>query len=90
MRVATRELQGDAEAWDPGNPAPFLALAGSRVIRVEGETAVVTSNGAPEGTEMTVYPGWLAVRADGSGDGEALFATPESIGEPFGPWETVS
>ena len=90
MRVETRPLAGDAEAWDPENPGPFEALAGSRFIRTEGETAIVTSRGAPDGTEMPVYPGWLVIRADGSTDGEALFATPENLGGLFGTWEPVS
>jgi hypothetical protein len=88
--VETVPLRAKAAYWDPADPEPFLALAGTRYLRTEGETAVVTSNGAPEGTEMTVYPGWAVIRAAGSGDGQALFVTPENLQEPFGPWGPAS
>lgn len=77
MRVATRPLEGDAEAFDPENPEPFIALAGDRLIAVEGGTARVREE---DGHEMTVYPGWLAIRPDGSGDGEALFTSQANFG----------
>lgn len=86
MRVATIPMEAEAEAWDPGDPEPFKRLAGTRYLRTEGEKAIVMTTCAPDGAETAVYPGWLAVRADGSGDGQALFVTPDSLTEPFGPW----
>jgi hypothetical protein len=80
-------IEGDAAAWDPENPGPFAEKAGSQLIRTEGGTAIVRTK---DGPEMPVYPGWLAVRPDGSADGEARFTTPENAEELSGAGGTVS
>ncbi len=86
MRVSTRPLEGAAEAWDPADPGPFQALAGSQFAGREGDTALIRTQG---GCVMHAHPGWLVIRADGSGDGEALFTSPENAWEPFGTWVTA-
>jgi hypothetical protein len=76
MRVATIPLDGEVQPFDPQAPGPFADLAGSQLVRLEGGTAVVRTQG---GTEDTAYPGWLVFRADGSEDGEAVFLSPELL-----------
>jgi hypothetical protein len=76
MRLATNPLSADAEPLDPGNPGPFIALAGSQFVRMDGDAALYTSR---EGREGRAYPGWLVIRPDGSDD--ALFADPENVGD---------
>ncbi|HMH94020.1 MAG TPA: hypothetical protein VK586_23440 [Streptosporangiaceae bacterium] len=78
MRVTTIPLEGEAEAFDPENPGPFIRLAGDRLIRIAGGTALVREE---DGHEMTVYRGWLVIRPDGSGDGEALFTSQSNFGQ---------
>jgi len=78
MRLATNPLSADAEPLDPSNPEPFIALAGSQFLGMDGETARYRSR---EGREGRAYPGWLVIRRDGSGDGQALFADPVNIGD---------
>jgi hypothetical protein len=77
MRVSTRPLEGDAEAWDPDSPGPFADLAGSQLVSVAGTTAVVRDQ---DGHEMTVWPGYLVIRPDGAGDGEAFFTSQARFG----------
>jgi hypothetical protein len=78
MRVATRPLQGDAAAWDPENPGPFEALAGSMFEGRDGDLALVRTK---SGCVMHVHPGWLVIRPDGSEDGKAIFMVPENLGD---------
>jgi hypothetical protein len=78
MRVHTNPLSADAEPLDPANPGPFIALAGSQFVRMDGESALYRSR---EGREGRAYPGWLVIRPDGSGDGGALFADPVNVGD---------
>jgi hypothetical protein len=72
IRVTTLPIEGDAEPFDPENPGPFAAMAGTQLVRLEGDAAVVHDE---EGREHVIYPGGLAIRPDGSGDGEVLFTT---------------
>ena len=85
MRLATNPLSADAEPLDPGNPGPFIALAGSQFVRMDGESALYRSR---EGREGRAYPGWLVIRPDGSEDGYARFAAPTNVGDGE-IWRTV-
>jgi hypothetical protein len=76
MRVKLLPLEGEAEPFDPADPAPFTAIAGSQLVEVAGGVARVRTQ---RGVEMTAYPGWFAVRPDGSADGEVVFASPECV-----------
>lgn len=78
MRVQARPLAGDAEAWDPENPGPFQALAGTQFTGTDGDLALVRMR---NGCVMHAHPGWLVIRPDGSGDGEAVFTVPENVGD---------
>jgi hypothetical protein len=78
MRVATRPIEGDAAAWDPENPGPFEALAGSMFAGQDGDLGLVRTKG---GCTMHIHPGWLVIRPDGTGDGEAIFTVPENLGD---------
>lgn len=78
MRLKTNPIEAEAAALDPADPDPFIALAGSQFIRMDGETVVYRSR---EGREGRAYPGWLVVRRDGSGDGGALFTDPVNVGD---------
>lgn len=80
MRLTRNPGNAEAEPFDPANVSPeFLALAGSQLLGInEDGTATVRTEG---GTEMLIYPGWLVVRPDGSGEGQAHFTTPENIGD---------
>jgi hypothetical protein len=80
MRLERNTGGAEAEPFDPGNVTPeFLALAGDQFLRVNPDgTATVRLEG---GVEMEIYRGWLAVRPDGSGPGQAGFITPENIGD---------
>jgi len=78
VRLTTNPLTADAEAWDPANPAPFTRLAGSQYLGTDGDTALYRSR---EGREGRAWPGWLVIRPDGSGDGEALFTDPVNVGD---------
>jgi hypothetical protein len=79
MRGKTNLLEGELEVWDPANPGPFTALAGTRLLRVIGDGTAVIRSADPDGTEDTVYPGWLVFRADGSGDDGAVFTAPYNV-----------
>lgn len=77
--LTTNPRTADEEPWDPDNPVAFIALAGSQFIRAgDSGTAVIRTRG---GTEMTIYPGWVAVRIHGSEPGQVLFLTPEQVGD---------
>lgn len=78
MRGATNLLEGEFKVWDPANPEPFTALAGPRLIRVEGEIAVIRND---DRSETRVYPGWLVFRADGSAEDGAVFLAPGLVGD---------
>lgn len=78
VRLTTRPLEADAEPWDPSDPEPFKALAGSQFIGTDGDLAVFRGR---DGCVGHAHPGWLAVRIDGAGDGEAIFMTPDHAGE---------
>mgnify|MGYP001581131755 CR=1 FL=1 len=74
LRARERPAEGPAAVWDPADPGDFTRLAGSQLVRVDGDTAWIrTGNGG----EMPVYPGWLVILPDGAGDGQAVFTTPE-------------
>jgi hypothetical protein len=81
LRAETVPLNGNAWRWDPSAPAKFVKLAGRRFLRQQGDTAIVT---AGDGSEVTVYPGWLVILPDGAEDGDAHFAAPKSA------WTVVS
>jgi hypothetical protein len=76
MRAETIIFAGPAAAWNPDDQEKFRALAGSQFLRVEGPNAIVLS---ADGQETTVYPGWIVTRPDGSGDGQAVFDTPNRV-----------
>jgi len=76
MRGATNQIEGEFTAWDPADPRPFIAAAGTRFIRAEGDRAVVWNE---NGTEADVYPGWLAFRPDGSGPDGAIFTPAKNV-----------
>jgi len=78
MRIATNQISAGAEPLDPENPGPFIAMAGSQFIAMDGDTARYRSR---EGREGRAYPGWLVIRRDGTGDGQALFADPTNVGD---------
>jgi hypothetical protein len=85
MRLTTRPLQAAAAAWDPADPEPFKALAGSQFAGTDGDLAVIRTQG---GCTMHVHPGWLAFRIDGSDS--ASFMTPEHVGDGDGAiWSAV-
>jgi hypothetical protein len=86
MRIQTRPLEADAEAWDPANPGPFIALAGSQFVAADGDTALIRTQG---GCVMHAHPGWVVIRVDGSADGEARFAAPENVGGAASTWGTA-
>ncbi len=77
MRLTTKPVSADAAPWDPADPGPFTALAGSQFLGADGDLAVIRTAG---GCVMHVHPGWLAARPDGSADGEALFLAPDNVG----------
>jgi hypothetical protein len=79
MRGKTNLLEGEIEAWDPQSPEAFTRLAGTRLIRVNGNGTVTIRSADAAGTEDTVYPGWLAFRADGSGEDGAVFIAPGNV-----------
>lgn len=81
MRVATRPMDGTAEAWDPANPEPFRALAGSQFLGADGDTAKVRTRG---GRVEHAGPGWLVIRPDGCG--EVILAAPENLGGEYSVW----
>jgi len=86
MRIATNPLEADAEVLDPANPGPFIALAGPQFLAMEGDSALVRLE---TGCVIHAHPGWLAVRADGAGDGEVFFASPQGIGGPASIWRAT-
>ena len=77
-RVKSRELPGEKTAWDPQDPGPFAAVAGSQFVRADGDCAVVRTG---SGDEMTVPPGWLAIGLDAGG---VLFSSPDNYGDDPG------
>jgi hypothetical protein len=79
MRVSRNAapVEGDAEAWGEGTRGRFIELAGSQFLREEAGNAVVSV----DGREDVMYPGWLVIRPDGSGDGEAQFASERQLGD---------
>jgi hypothetical protein len=78
---------GEAEAFDPAEPARFAALAGERLLRLEGDTAVILND---DGSETVVYPGWVMVLPDGAGPRGAQFHAPGRIGEAAGcSWQAA-
>lgn len=79
MRGSTNLLEGELTPWNPADPGPFLAAAGTRVARVNGDGTVTIRSADPDGTEDTVYPGWLVFRADGSGEDMAVFTAPGNV-----------
>lgn len=84
MRLTTRNVTAEAEAWDPADQGPFRALAGSQFLLAQGDgTAVVRTR---DGRELAVSPGWLAILPDGGGDGDASFAEPSNLGGPLSLW----
>jgi len=85
MRVRTRLIEGDAAAWDPADPEPFLRLAAPRFLRAEGDCALVTTG---EGSVVSVRPGWLAIVPDGARPGEVHFTPGINLGDaPHCEWE---
>jgi hypothetical protein len=76
LRARTIPVEGPAAVWDPANPGKFAALAGSQLVAVRGDIAVIRTQG---GDEVTVHPGWVVIVPDGSGPGEAVFTTPERV-----------
>jgi len=74
MRARTIPVEGPAAVFDPASPAEFIAKAGSQLVGVRGEVAVVLTAG---GDEVTVHSGWVVIVPDGEGDGGAVFTTPE-------------
>jgi hypothetical protein len=86
-RLTTKRASASYATWDPADQEPFRALAGSQIARVEGSTAVVRLQ---DGHEVPVYEGWLVVRLDGTADGEALFTTPQNVGDdPSAVWDAA-
>lgn len=81
MRVATRPMDGTAEAWDPANPEPFMDLADGQVVTIDGEAVLVRTRG--DRVERA-YPGWLAIRPDGCA--EVILAAPENLGGEYSVW----
>ena len=77
MRLTTKPVTADAEAWNPADPGPFAQVAGSQFLGNDGNLAVVRMQ---NGCVMHVHEGWLVVRIDGAGDGQAFFITPEHLG----------
>jgi hypothetical protein len=86
MRLAARPVTASAEPWDPADPGPFRALAGSQFLRADGDRAVVRTQ---SGREMSIDPGWLVILPDGGGDGDAAFAEPRNVGGPLSTWEAA-
>jgi hypothetical protein len=84
MRGSTNHLEGEFTAWDPSDPAPFTAAAGTRLLRVNEDGTVTVRSADPGGTEDTVHPGWLAFRADGSGQDGAVFVAPGNVSDGAG------
>jgi hypothetical protein len=81
MRGSTNQLEGEFTVFDPADPQPFIAAAGTRLLRVEDGKAVVRNG---DGTESYAYPGWLAFRPDGSGPDSAVFTTPDLVSSGTG------
>ena len=73
VRATLPAVTGEAAAWDPADPGPFAALAGDRYLGADGDLAVIRTR---SGCVMHAHPGWVVVRPDGSGGGEAVFAAP--------------
>jgi hypothetical protein len=72
MRAGMIAVEGRAAEWDHDDQEEFRALAGPRFLRVEGDTAVVLS----DGREQPVYPGWFVIVAE---DGQPVFASPARV-----------
>jgi hypothetical protein len=81
MRGTTNHLEGEFTPFDPADPGPFAAAAGTRLIRVNGDGTATIRSADPDGNEDTVHPGWLAFRPDGSGEGGAVFVAPGNVSE---------
>lgn len=74
LRARTIPAEGPAAVFGQSSPEEFARLAGSQLVRVSGDTAVVLTKG---GDEVTVHPGWVVIAPDGAGDGHAVFTAPE-------------
>lgn len=81
MRGSTNYLEGEFTPWDPSDPAPFTAAAGSRLLRVNGDGTAVIRSADAAGTEDTIHPGWLVFRPDGSGEDGAVFVAPGNVSD---------
>lgn len=84
MRGKTNLLEGELTVWDPADPGPFTAAAGTRLTAVNGDGTAVIRSADPQGTEDVIYPGWLVFRADGSGDDDAVFLAPDNVSDGTG------
>lgn len=84
MRGSTNQLEGEFTVWNPADPGPFIAAAGTRLVRVNEDGTVTIRSADDGGTEDTVHPGWLAFRPDGSGQDGAVFVAPYNVSEGTG------
>ena len=84
MHGRTNDLEGEFTEFDPADPAPFLAAAGTRVTAVNEDGTVTIRSSDPEGTPETVHPGWLVFRPDGSGPGGGIFTSPDNVSDGTG------
>ena len=76
MRAETIPFAGRAAVWDPKDQEAFRELAGSQFLGVEDGNAIVAN---ADGKETTVYPGWFVTLPDGSGEGQAVFDSPNRV-----------
>jgi hypothetical protein len=77
MQAETVSFTGPAAYWDPQDQGKFRALAGSQFLGVDADgNAIVLTE---DGRQQTVWPGWLVMLPDGSGDGRALFSSPSRV-----------
>jgi hypothetical protein len=74
LRARTIPAEGPAAVFDPADTGEFARLAGSQLVSVSDDIAVVLTEG---GDEVTVHRGWVVIAPDGTGDGHAVFTTPE-------------
>ncbi|HLK79231.1 MAG TPA: hypothetical protein VKU77_37005 [Streptosporangiaceae bacterium] len=83
MRVRTRALTGEAEVWDPADPAPFATLAGDQFLGQVHCMAVVRD---VDGDVLHASPGWLVIRIDGP-ERRVAFTSSSAFGGN-GTWQT--